>query len=95
MAILATSYGPDADAQAAEQEFSRELIESQERERQRIAAELHDSLGQRLIVIKNRAVLGSTEKSRGMKEQLEEISASASQSIDEVEQIAYNSDLTI
>jgi signal transduction histidine kinase/ligand-binding sensor domain-containing protein len=77
-------------AQAAQQAFSRELIGSQERERQRIAAELHDSLGQHLIVIKNRAVLGSTNGPAGMKEQLEEISASASQSIEEVKQIAYN-----
>ena len=45
--------------QAAQQAFSRQLIESQERERQRIAAELHDSLGQNLLVVKNRALLGA------------------------------------
>ena len=33
-------------ATAAQEAFSRRLIESQERERQRIAAELHDSLSQ-------------------------------------------------
>src|SRR5262249_47640 len=37
--------------------FARQLIESQEGERKRIAAELHDSLGQRLVVIKNLALL--------------------------------------
>lgn len=34
--------------------FSRELINMQEAERKRIASELHDSLGQKLILIKNR-----------------------------------------
>jgi ligand-binding sensor domain-containing protein/signal transduction histidine kinase len=43
---------------AAQQDFSRRLIESQDAERKRIAAELHDSLGQELLVIKNRALLG-------------------------------------
>ena len=41
--------------QAAQQAFSQQLIASQEHERRRIAAELHDSLGQRLIVINNLA----------------------------------------
>ncbi|HTQ52253.1 MAG TPA: PAS domain S-box protein [Candidatus Acidoferrales bacterium] len=41
----------------ARQEFTQQLIASQEAERQRIAAELHDSLGQNLSVIKNRAQL--------------------------------------
>ncbi len=37
-----------------QQEFSRQLIESQELERKRIAAELHDSVGQDLLIIKNK-----------------------------------------
>ena len=43
---------------AAQEAFSKQLIESQENERKRIAAELHDSLGQDLLIIKNRAALG-------------------------------------
>jgi signal transduction histidine kinase len=39
-------------AQAVQQAFSRQLIESQELERKRIAAELHDSLGQHMLIIK-------------------------------------------
>ncbi|MCB0732875.1 MAG: hypothetical protein KDC88_17780, partial [Ignavibacteriae bacterium] len=41
----------------AQIDFSRRLIISQEEERKRIAAGLHDSLGQNLLVIKNRALL--------------------------------------
>jgi signal transduction histidine kinase len=75
-----------------QQEFSRQLIASQENERQRIAAELHDSLGQNLLIIKNRALLGlmASETAPEGKEQLDEIAASASQSIEEVREIAYN-----
>jgi signal transduction histidine kinase/ligand-binding sensor domain-containing protein len=38
--------------------FSRQLIESEERERRRIASELHDSLGQHLAIIRQRARAG-------------------------------------
>ena len=44
-------------AHAAQQAFSRQLMASQENERKRIAAELHDSLGQRLVIIKNLALI--------------------------------------
>jgi signal transduction histidine kinase/ligand-binding sensor domain-containing protein len=77
-------------ARAAEETFARQLIDSQEKERRRIAAELHDSLGQHLVVIKNRALLGAMTSGEGSKEQFDEISASATQSLDEVKQIAYN-----
>ena len=77
------------DEQAA---FSRRLIESQEAERKRIAAELHDSLGQSLLVIKNRALLGgmSPDDQGTAKEQFDEISLAASQAIDEARRIAYD-----
>ncbi len=72
--------------------FSRQLIESQEGERKRMAAELHDSLGQHLMVIKNRAALGIRVVSNQdqAKRQFDEITASASQAIEEARQIAYN-----
>ncbi len=72
--------------------FSRQLIESQESERKRIAAELHDNLGQRLIIIKNWASLGLkfSGADAPAREQLEEISTTALQAIGEVREIIYD-----
>lgn len=79
-------------ARAAQEAFSRGLIESQEKERKRIAAELHDSLGQSLAIIKNRAALSLSHPEDHEKaiEQLDEISVAAVYAIDEVREIAYN-----
>jgi signal transduction histidine kinase/ligand-binding sensor domain-containing protein len=72
--------------------FSRELIASQERERKRIAAELHDSLGQHLVVIKNLALISLDKGSRDQIHQprLEEICDEAAQALSEVREISYN-----
>jgi len=79
-------------ARRAQEEFSRQLIASQEGERKRIAAELHDSLGQDLLIIKNRAALGLRllDDPARAREQIEQIAGTASQSIREVRKIAYN-----
>jgi signal transduction histidine kinase/ligand-binding sensor domain-containing protein len=74
---------------AAKEAFSRRLIESQETERRRIAAELHDSLGQSLVLIRNWALLGLRENGN-KKTNLNEISETASEAIKEVREIAYN-----
>lgn len=75
----------------AQEEFSRKLLESQERDRQRIAAELHDSLGQDLLVIKNWASIGLRNPADAKTEkQFGEISETVSAAIDEVREIAYN-----
>ncbi len=74
----------------AQQNFSRQLIASQEAERKRIAAELHDSLGQRLVVIKNLAVMFLSAKKPKETDKIEEISAEASNAINEVKAISYN-----
>jgi signal transduction histidine kinase/ligand-binding sensor domain-containing protein len=77
---------------AQQEEFSRRLIASQEAERKRIAAELHDSLGQNIIVIKNRALLGKQagDVKDSVSEQLDEIASTASSTLDEMRKIAHN-----
>jgi ligand-binding sensor domain-containing protein/signal transduction histidine kinase len=80
------------EAHAAQEAFSRRLIESQEAERKRIAAGLHDNLGQRLIIIKNWASLGLnfTAKDAPVREQLDEISTTAVTALNEVREIIYD-----
>jgi signal transduction histidine kinase/ligand-binding sensor domain-containing protein len=76
---------------AAQVNFSRSLIASQETERKRIAAELHDSLGQSLVVIKNLAVmLLYPSDQETMRQQAQEISTETSRAIGEVKEISYN-----
>ena len=62
--------------QAAQLAFSRQVLERLEDERHRIAANLHDSLGQTLLVIKNRADLAIQRPSeeQGLRNRLDEIS---------------------
>ncbi|HMH43242.1 MAG TPA: two-component regulator propeller domain-containing protein [Pyrinomonadaceae bacterium] len=79
-------------AHRAQEIFSQQLIDSQEGERKRIAAELHDSLGQSLLLIKNRAVLSQRFLDDPVKarEQIAQIEGAATESIKEVRQIAYD-----
>jgi signal transduction histidine kinase/ligand-binding sensor domain-containing protein len=75
----------------ARSDFARQLIESQEGERHRIALELHDSIGQTLAVIRNRTLLGlDTEDADRMREQLEQISEASHLALEETREIARN-----
>ncbi|MBS1795420.1 MAG: hypothetical protein JSS81_16300 [Acidobacteria bacterium] len=75
-----------------QQEFSRRLIELQEQERKRIASELHDSIGQNLLAIKNWALFGlnSTKPENPAREFLNEVSETSSLALAEVREIAHN-----
>lgn len=78
-------------ARAAQEAFSRRLIESQEGERKRIAGELHDGLGQALLVIRNTAAVGleTEESDAAARESFGEIASVSAMAIDEVRAIAH------
>lgn len=69
--------------------FSRELINMQEAERKRIASELHDSLGQKLIVIKNKVFRFTKAGSVSFQQNPEALTASVADAIQEVRSISY------
>jgi len=77
---------------AQQEAFARRLIDSQERERQRIAAELHDGLSQSLVIIKNRALssLSNPNDTERAMEQLYEIAEASTQAIDEVKEVIHD-----
>jgi signal transduction histidine kinase/ligand-binding sensor domain-containing protein len=79
-------------ARAAQEAFTRQVLESQEAERKRIATELHDSLGQNLLIVKNWALVGLNTfgADNPAREVLGEISETSSLAIEEVRQIAHN-----
>jgi signal transduction histidine kinase len=76
----------------AREEFTVQLLQAEEQERQHLAAELHDGLGQNLSVIKNKAYWALTQNGVGapMREALTTISQAATQAIDEVRQLVRN-----
>lgn len=69
--------------------FSRDLINMQEAERKRIASELHDSLGQKLIVIKNKVFRFTKTNSTGFQQNPEALAGSVADAIQEVRSISY------
>lgn len=73
----------------AQEEFSRRMIEFQEGERKRIGAELHDSLGQELLLLKTGIDRLIQEHPPG-ESKLKPLSERASASLKEVRDIAYD-----
>jgi len=70
-----------------ERAFARELLASQDRERERVAGEVHDGLGHHLLVIRNQALLAGAAPERAPA-CLASISETAAQAIDEARAMA-------
>ncbi|HEY5124719.1 MAG TPA: ATP-binding protein [Ignavibacteria bacterium] len=72
------------------QEFIRKLIDVQESEKKRISFELHDNIGQNLLVINNDIlkINRNLSEDNPVKKQLEKVSASALQSIEDIRNIS-------
>lgn len=70
--------------------FSRELISMQEAERKRIASELHDSLGQKLVLIKNKILRTSLSETKETQQLSEDtLSQNVADAIQEIRNISY------
>jgi signal transduction histidine kinase len=77
--------------QAARLAFARQLLENQESERRRIAANLHDTLGQNLLAIKNQTHLAMQSASdTALQRRLEDISGTVLHALEEVRQITHD-----
>ena len=72
--------------------FSRQILQSQEEERRRIAVNLHDSLGQNLLIIKNQSHLAMQlpVDESAIQRRLSQISEVTALAIEEVRQITRN-----
>ena len=76
----------------AQESFSRQLIALQESERQRLAGELHDGMGQDLLVIASQAQLSLSreENSPGAAARLEDIAETAKHALQQARRMAHN-----
>ncbi len=71
-----------------QREFSHKLIEKQEEERERIAGELHDEIGQELLIAKNKLLIDS--KNKQSKALNDEVSGILSDAIEGLSAISHN-----
>lgn len=79
-----------ADGTRMRQAFTHRLIATQEGERKRIAHELHDSLGQHLVLIRTLALLSKPSATSRQGDYLRKIADQAAMAIHEVESISYD-----
>jgi signal transduction histidine kinase/ligand-binding sensor domain-containing protein len=77
---------------ARQQAYARQLLDTQEQERRRISNELHDSLGQTLFLIRQRArsVNDRGGDAAATETAMESIAGLAARASDEMKEIAYN-----
>jgi signal transduction histidine kinase len=88
--LLRLQAETERNRREAQQEFSRRLIEEQENERKRIAAELHNRIGRDLQVIRNKALAGmnGADAKQEIRKILDAIADVASSSLQEVRTIS-------
>jgi PAS domain S-box-containing protein len=74
------------------QKFARQLIDSQELERKRIAGELHDHIGQKLLLVKNKLLLGlrAMDQQEDPRGAVDDAIAWVTESLQEVRDISHN-----
>ncbi len=71
--------------------FTKKLIDSQENERNRIALELHDSVGQKLLLVKNMILSRVKKSSEDMEKNfLYRVSDLTQETVNEIRNIIYN-----
>lgn len=84
----------EADSERQQKEaqkvFTKQLITRQEQERKRVSLELHDSISQELIVIRNRALLSKNETSSVEKihRHIDEIVEMSTQALKDIRQVS-------
>jgi signal transduction histidine kinase len=72
---------------ARQQAYAQQLVDTQERERRRISHELHDSLGQTLFLIRQRARAAMEDS--GGPSALGDVAGLATRAYDEMKEVAY------
>jgi two-component system, sensor histidine kinase LadS len=73
------------------EQYSQSLISTLENERKRLSAEFHDSIGQNLLVIRNRILLMLKQNNTPLqKEKLDGLAAITSETLDEIRAISQN-----
>lgn len=71
--IFYRSYRFTKKKHLLEQQFSRDLLEEQEKERKRFSKELHDGVGQNLLLIKNSLILNPDKTPKLVDKTIEDI----------------------
>jgi signal transduction histidine kinase len=74
----------------ASEKYSQSLIKTLEAERKRLSAEFHDSIGQNLLVIRNRLLLMIKKLPPSISPPLEALADLTSETLDEIREISQN-----
>lgn len=97
LTVAALAYGVRVrhlkQLSTARRDYSRRLLDHQESERSRLAREIHDGLGQDLLIIKNQAAMLDLDLPRDpevVRSRLRQIASTSQSAIDQAREIAHN-----